>query len=189
MHRVAGTKWRIPGTALAVFVSVGFVWAQAPAGQAPAAAGAQAQAPVPAPGGAGRAGGGGRGGRGMTPSQLRSTPAEQLTAKFRDPKWKAPRTPWGHPDLQGEFSTDDMNSVPTSRGGRGGRGAPAAQAPAQPLSESLTPEEFLARAFAGATPNPRWSCADLYTPWASDFASIGATCPVSRISCSPSIGS
>jgi hypothetical protein len=82
----------------------------------------------------------------MTPSQLRSTPAEQLTAKFRDPKWKVPRTPWGHPDLQGEFSTDDMNSVPTSRGGRGGRGTPAAQAPAQPLSESVTPEEFLVRA-------------------------------------------
>ena len=110
MHRVSGTTWRVAGTALAVFVSVGFVWAQAPAGQAPAAPGTSPQTQAPAPGGGGRAGGGGRGGRGMTPSQLRSTPAEQLTAKFRDPKWKAPRTPWGHPDLQGEFSTDDMNT-------------------------------------------------------------------------------
>ena len=140
MHRAGKTGWQTSAAAMAVFVSVGFVFAQAPAGPAPAAPGAQAPAP------AGRAGGGqGRGGRGMTPSELRATPAEQLTAKFRNPNWKAPRTPWGHPDISGEFSTDDMNSVPTSRGGRGGRGAPA-QAPTQPPSESITPEEFLARA-------------------------------------------
>ena len=143
MHRVGKTGSRVSAAAMAVFVSVGFVWAQGPAGQTPAAPAAPgAQAP------AGRAGGGpGRGGRGMTPSELRSTPAEQLTAKFRNPNWKTPRTPWGHPDLQGEFSTDDMNSVPTSRGGRG-RGAAAAPAatPGQPLPESISPEEFLARA-------------------------------------------
>jgi hypothetical protein len=52
----------------------------------------------------------------------------------KDPKWQAPRTPWGHPDLSGTYTTDDMNSVPMSR--------PKAQMD----REFLTPDEFLARA-------------------------------------------
>src|SRR5690554_2911734 len=51
--------------------------------------------------------------------------------------YKAPRTPWGDPDLQGVWSSDDMENVPMAAGGRGGRGgragAPAAPAGPQPL--------------------------------------------------------
>jgi hypothetical protein len=57
--------------------------------------------------------------------------------------YKAPRTPWGDPDLQGAWSSDDMEGVPMAAGGgRGGaRGAPApaagaaagAAAPVTPL--------------------------------------------------------
>jgi hypothetical protein len=49
--------------------------------------------------------------------------------------YKAPRTPWGEPDLQGVWSSDDMENVPMAagRGGRGGPGRGAAPAPqAQP---------------------------------------------------------
>jgi hypothetical protein len=51
--------------------------------------------------------------------------------------YKAPRTPWGDPDLQGVWSSDDMENVGIAagggRGGRGGRGgAPQAAAPAGP---------------------------------------------------------
>ena len=44
--------------------------------------------------------------------------------------YQAPRTPWGDPDLQGVWSSDDMEGVGIAagggRGGRGGRGAPGA---------------------------------------------------------------
>ena len=36
--------------------------------------------------------------------------------------YKAPRTPWGDPDLQGVWSSDNMSGVATAGGGRGGRG-------------------------------------------------------------------
>jgi hypothetical protein len=32
-----------------------------------------------------------------------------------NPHWKAPRTAWGHPDLEGIWTTDDMRGVPMSR--------------------------------------------------------------------------
>jgi hypothetical protein len=124
----------------AAFVAAGIVAAaaEAPAGGQGAGQGAAAgaaQAPGGAGGRGGRAGGGRGGGRGgMTPSQLRSSPAETLAAKHRDPNWQAPRTPWGHPDLQGEFSSDDMRGVPMSR-------------PKNQMDRvSMTQEEFLARA-------------------------------------------
>ena len=55
--------------------------------------------------------------------------------------YKAPRSPWGDPDLQGVWSSDNMQGVQTAGGGRGGgrgRGgpggaAPAAAAPAAPV--------------------------------------------------------
>jgi hypothetical protein len=55
--------------------------------------------------------------------------------------YKAPRTPWGDPDLQGVWSSDDMENIPMAAGqGRGGRGgapqAPPGQAPALYLDES-----------------------------------------------------
>jgi len=70
----------------------------------------------------------------MKPSAIRAIPAETTAAKVKDPNWKAPRTPWGHPDLQGIWTSDDMRGIPTSR--------PAAQGD----RESLTPEEFERRA-------------------------------------------
>ena len=116
---------------VAAFV-VAFI-ASAPA-QGPAGGRGQGAAGAPAVEGQGQGRAGGRGGRGMTPSEIRSVPAETKAAKYADPSWKAPRTPWGHPDLQGEFSSDDMRGVPMSR------------PPAQGDRESLTPEEFLQRA-------------------------------------------
>ena len=81
----------------------------------------------------------GRGaGPSMKPSALRAIPAEATAAKAKDPNWKAPRTSWGHPDLEGTWTSDDMRGIPTSR--------PAAQGE----RESLTPEEFARRAASRA---------------------------------------
>jgi len=77
----------------------------------------------------------GRGfGPSKVPSALRAIAAETTAAKAKDPNWKAPRTAWGHPDLEGTWSSDDMRGIPTSR--------PVPQAE----RESLTPEEFARRA-------------------------------------------
>jgi hypothetical protein len=99
---------------------------------------ASAQAPGGAAG-AGRGGPGrGLGARGagptLKPSALRAIPAETTAAKVKDPNWKAPRTSWGHPDLEGTWTSDDMRGIPTSR------------PPQQGDRESLTPEEFARRA-------------------------------------------
>ena len=65
--------------------------------------------------------------------------AEASAAKRANPNWKAPRTAWGHPDLEGIWTTDDMRGVPTSR-------------PAQFGTRLyLTDEEFAARAKQRAT--------------------------------------
>lgn len=48
-------------------------------------------------------------------SDVRQQPAETTVAAYADTAWRAPRTSWGHPDLAGEWSTDDMRSVPTNR--------------------------------------------------------------------------
>jgi hypothetical protein len=56
---------------------------------------------------------------GTTPlsGQSRSTPpALVVTALAGKPvEYKAPRTPWGDPDLQGVWSSDDLENVPMSR--------------------------------------------------------------------------
>jgi hypothetical protein len=59
----------------------------------------------------------------------RSTPPALVVTAFggKPVDYKAPRTPWGDPDLQGAWSSDDMENVPMAVGqGRGGpgRGAP-----------------------------------------------------------------
>jgi hypothetical protein len=69
-----------------------------------------------------------------TPSALRAIPAETTAAKVKDSSWRAPRTAWGHPDLEGVWTSDDMRSVPTQR--------PAAMG----TRETLTAEEFARRA-------------------------------------------
>jgi hypothetical protein len=69
-----------------------------------------------------------------TPSALRSIPAETTAAKVVDPAWRAPKTAWGHPDLEGIWTSDDMRSVPTQR------------TPAMGTRATLTSEEFARRA-------------------------------------------
>ena len=52
----------------------------------------------------------------------------------QDKRYAAPRTPWGHPDLQGTYSNDDETGTPMER-------------PAQfagKRQEDLTPDEFAA---------------------------------------------
>jgi hypothetical protein len=61
-------------------------------------------------------------------------PAETTAAKAKDPNWQTPRTAWGHPDLEGIWTSDDMRSVPTQR------------AAVMGIRETLTPEEFARRA-------------------------------------------
>jgi hypothetical protein len=41
--------------------------------------------------------------------------AESTAAARVDPRWAPPRTPWGHPDLQGIWTTDDMRGIPQQR--------------------------------------------------------------------------
>ena len=64
----------------------------------------------------------------------RRRPAEQSAAANVDPKWAAPRTSWGHPSLQGTWSTDDMRGIPVDR--------PEALS----TQESLGEREFVERA-------------------------------------------
>ena len=63
--------------------------------------------------------------------------------------YKAPRTPWGDPDLQGVWSSDDMENVSAEgRGGgrgRGGVAGPAATVPAGPAPLYMTDEQLEAR--------------------------------------------
>src|SRR5438874_9929806 len=62
-------------------------------------------------------------------SQTRQVPAETMAAARVKKGWVPPKTSWGHPDLQGVWTSDDMRSVPTQR--------PEAMAG----RSSLTPEE------------------------------------------------
>ncbi|HEX6999319.1 MAG TPA: hypothetical protein VF322_14355 [Gammaproteobacteria bacterium] len=45
----------------------------------------------------------------------RRVPAERKAAAYVDPDWEAPRTSWGHPSLEGTWSTDDMRGIPLER--------------------------------------------------------------------------
>jgi hypothetical protein len=67
--------------------------------------------------------------------QGRATPPPLvITATAGKPvDYKAPRTPWGDPDLQGVWSSDDMENVPMAVGGRGAPQPAAAGQPAPPL--------------------------------------------------------
>jgi hypothetical protein len=72
--------------------------------------------------------------RDVAPSALRSLPAETTAAAYVDKHWRAPRTSWGQPSLEGVWSTDDLRGVPMNRPAKLG------------AHETLTPEEFLVRA-------------------------------------------
>jgi hypothetical protein len=73
-------------------------------------------------------------GPGATPSAERSVPAETEIALTSDSKWKPPRTSWGAPSLEGQWSVDDMRGIPVVRPESFGN------------RDSLTAEEFLQRA-------------------------------------------
>jgi hypothetical protein len=73
-------------------------------------------------------------GPGAPPSKERSVPAETTAAASKNPKWRAPRTSWGDPSLEGQWSVDDMRGIPRDR--------PEAMG----TRESLDTEEFLQRA-------------------------------------------
>jgi len=60
--------------------------------------------------------------------------AEASAAAFVNPKWTAPKLAWGHPDLEGIWTSDDMRGVPMSRPPQFG------------TRRSLTDEEFAVRA-------------------------------------------
>src|SRR6185436_7242630 len=64
-------------------------------------------------------------------------PAEQTAASARERNWKAPRFSWGAPNLEGTFTSRDMQAIPFER--------PEAMGTRQ----FLTPEEFKARATTG----------------------------------------
>lgn len=66
--------------------------------------------------------------------QGRQVPAETTAAAKKIKGWTPPGTPWGHPDLQGIWTSDDMRSVPVQR------------ADSVAGRASLTPEEFARRA-------------------------------------------
>jgi hypothetical protein len=70
----------------------------------------------------------------LKPSQTRLDPAETTAAARKNKNWMPPKTAWGHPDLQGVWTSDDMRSVPLGR--------PEAMAG----RASLTPQEFARRA-------------------------------------------
>ena len=46
-------------------------------------------------------------------AQVREAKAPAIQAP--DASWKVPRTPWGHPDLQGVWTSDDLQGVPVER--------------------------------------------------------------------------
>jgi hypothetical protein len=60
--------------------------------------------------------------------------AEASAAAFANPKWTPPKLAWGHPDLQGIWTSDDMRGVPMSRPPQFGS------------RRALTDEEFALRA-------------------------------------------
>ena len=76
-------------------------------------------------------------------SEARRTPAEQQAAAYKDKNWTAPRTSWGHPNLQGTWSTDDMRGIPRER--------PEALG----TQESLSQEQFIERATTQQTGRTR----------------------------------
>ena len=67
-------------------------------------------------------------------TQTRQAPAETLAAARKNKNWTTPKTAWGHPDLQGIWTSDDMRSVPIAR------------AASMAGRTTLTPDEFTRRA-------------------------------------------
>jgi hypothetical protein len=66
-----------------------------------------------------------------------AVPAEQTAAAARERNWRPPRFSWGHPNLEGTFTSRDMQGIPLER--------PEAMGTRQ----FLTPEEFQQRVTSG----------------------------------------
>jgi hypothetical protein len=47
--------------------------------------------------------------------EARRVPAEKKAAGYIDAEWAAPTTSWGHPSLEGTWTTDDMRGIPVER--------------------------------------------------------------------------
>jgi hypothetical protein len=92
-----------------------------------------------------------------------AAPAEDRAAAATDPAWRAPRTSWGHPHLEGVYSTDDMRSVPRER--------PEAMG----TREKLTPEEFAERAKADAADRDQVLNESSYSPRSVGSRTFGWT--------------
>lgn len=45
----------------------------------------------------------------------RKIPAEKRAAAYANPRWVAPKTSWGHPSIEGVYSTEDMRGIPLER--------------------------------------------------------------------------
>jgi hypothetical protein len=67
-------------------------------------------------------------------AEERRVPAERKAAAYNDPNWAGPRTSWGHPSLEGTWSTDDMRAIPFDR------------SPALGTEEFLDQDQFIERA-------------------------------------------
>jgi hypothetical protein len=67
-------------------------------------------------------------------SEERRVPAERKAAAYGNARWTAPKTSWGHPSLEGTWSTDDMRGIPVDRPERLG------------TQEFLSDEDFIERA-------------------------------------------
>ena len=76
-----------------------------------------------------------------------STPPPLVITAFggKPVDYKAPRTPWGDPDLQGVWSSDDMDGIGIAAGGGrgGGRGAAPGAAPAAAAAPAGPPPLYL----------------------------------------------
>src|SRR6188508_1045379 len=68
-----------------------------------------------------------------------STPPPLVVTAFggKPVDYKAPRTPWGDPDLQGVWSSDDMENIPMAAGQ--GRGGPGRGGPGRGAAPQATP--------------------------------------------------
>src|SRR5215831_14641801 len=85
---------------------------------------------------------------GQSPAQA---PSEKNMFIETPAGWKAPRTAWGDPDLQGTWPISYVGSVPLERCSREARGGRADGSPAPPCDPNkafLTEDEFNARVAA-----------------------------------------
>jgi hypothetical protein len=67
----------------------------------------------------------------------RTVPAEQTAAAVRDRNWRPPRFSWGDPNLEGTYTSRDMQGIPLERPEQFG------------TRQFLTPEEFRERLTSG----------------------------------------